>query len=298
MLALDTPLVGRVGLRVGPGEIRSETLVEREGEMIDHEMSNRLRIQVFVNALKGFYLRDLGARLRQGELVPFYLPHSSGPDDKVEIGGAFFSASKNPIRDVEDILVDLVAIARPFCQGWIFELNIQGLEHVEWRARDWSDKNEIRGGPEPLDQALAKMSRLGHEEEQPESLLPLVGILEEKLPADWEVSFFRSCCLSLRKKREDRLYYAIDLSLAPERAVLASTSIHSGERVIAEGKSVATYREHILPFILGIAARIKELAVPLSEAVATQWGQVPVVIAPPDLSPDKFLSERHRLLEI
>jgi hypothetical protein len=270
-------------------------------EKIDLEMGERLRIQVFVNALKGFYLRDLETRLRQGELVPFYLSHSSGPDDKVEIGGAFFSASKNPIRDVEDILVDLEAIARPFCQGWIFELGIQSLERVEWRARDWSDKSEIRGGPEPLDQALAKMSRLGHEEEQPESLLPLVGILEEKLP-DWEVSLLRSCCLSLRKKREDRLSYAIDLSLAPGRAVLASTSIrtsiHSGDKVIAEGKSVATYREHILPFILEVAKRINELAVPLSEPVAAQWGEVPVVIAPPDLSPDKFLPERYRLLEI
>lgn len=265
--------------------------------MIDPEMDKRLRVQVFSAALKGLYLRDLETRLRQGERVPFYLPHSSGPDDKVEIGGAFFSASENPIRDVENILVDLMAIARPFCQGWIFELDIQSLERVEWRARDWSDESEIRGGPEPLDQALARMSRLGHEEEQPESLLPLVGILEEKLP-DWEVSLLRSCCLSLRKIREGRLFYAIDLSLAPGRAVVASTSIRSGGRVVAEGKSVATYREHILPFTLEVAKRIAELAVPLSEAVATQWGQVPVVIAPPDLSPDKFLSERHRLLEI
>jgi hypothetical protein len=265
--------------------------------MIDPEMSERLRTQVFSTVLEGFYLRDLATRLRQGELVPFYLPHSSGPDDKVEIGGAFFSASKDPIRDVENILADLMAIARPFCQGWLFELNIQSLEHVEWRARDWLDKTEIRGGPEPLDQALAKMSRLGHKEEQLESMLPFVEILGETLP-DWEVSLLRSCCLSLRKSREDRLFYAIDLSLAPGRAVLASTSIRSGDKIIAEGKSVATYREHILPFILEVAKRINELAVPLSEAVATQWGQVPVVIAPPDLSPDEFLSERCRLLEI
>jgi hypothetical protein len=40
------------------------------------------------------------------------------------------------------------------------------------------------------------------------------------------------------------------------------------------------------------------MLLPLSEPVAAQWGQVPVVIAPPDLSPDKFLSERYRLLEI
>jgi hypothetical protein len=269
--------------------------------MIDPEMSERLRTQAFVTALKGFYLRDLETRLRRRERVPFYLPHSSGPDDRVEIGGTFFSAAKNPIREVEDILAALMAAARPFCEGWIFELDIQSPERVGWRARDWSDKGEIRGGPEPLDQALAKMSRLGREEERPESVLPLVGILEEKLP-DWEVTLLRSCCLSLRKMREDRLFYAIDLSLAPEDTVLASTSIrtsiHSGSKIIAEGKSVATYREHILPFISEVAKRIAELAVPLSEPVAAQWGQVPVVIAPPDLSPDKFLSERYRLLEI
>jgi hypothetical protein len=268
--------------------------------MIDPEMRERLGVQVFSTALKGFCLRDLETRLRQGERVPFYLPHSSGPDDKVEIGGTFFSAAENPIREVEGILAALMATARPFCEGWIFELDVQSSERVEWRARDWSDK-EIRGGPEPLDQALAKMSRLGREEERPESLLPLVGILEEKLP-DWEVTLLRSCCLSLRKEREDRLFYAIDLSLAPEDTVLASTSIRtsiqSGGKIIAEGKSVATYREHILPFILEVAKRINELAVPLSEPVAAEWGQVPVVIAPPDLSPDKFLSERHRLLEI
>jgi hypothetical protein len=275
--------------------------LKREGEMIDPEMSERLRTQVFVTALKGFYLRDLETRLRQGERVPFYLPHSSGLDDKAEIGGAFFSAAENPIREVESVLAALMATARPFCEGWIFELDIQSPERVEWRARDWSDKREIRGGPEPLDQALDKMSRLGREEERPESLLSLVGILEEELP-DWEVSLLRSCCLSLRKKREDRLFYAIDLSLVPEDAVLASTSIRtsirSGGKIIAEGKSVATHREHILPFILEVAKRINELAVPLSEPVAAWWGQVPVVIAPPDLSPDKFLSERHRLLEI
>jgi hypothetical protein len=277
------------------------TLIEVEGEMIDPEMRERLRTQVFCIALNAFYWLDLETRLRQGKRVSFYLPHSSGPDDKVEIGGAFFSASQNPVREVEKILVDLMATARPFCEGWIFGLDIRSLERVEWRARDWSDEYKIQGGPEPLDQALAKMSRLGREEERPESMLSLVGILEEELP-DWEVTLLRSCCLSLRKMREDRLFYAIDLSLAPEGAVLASTSIrtsiHSGGKIIAEGKSVATYREHILPFISEVAKRIAELAVPLSKPVAAQWGQVPVVIAPPDLSPDKFLSERYRLLEI
>jgi hypothetical protein len=254
----------------------------------------------------------LEKRLRQGERVTFYLPHSSGPDDKVEIGGGFFSASENPIQDVENILADLMAIARPFCQGWIFELNIQSSGQVEWHASDWSNKVKIQGGPEPLDQALARMSSLGHKGEQLESMLDFIGDLEKKLLdlekkqldleeklTGWEVSLLRSCCLRLRKERKDRLFYAIDLSLATGRAVLASTSIRTSDDVlIAEGKSVATYREHILPFTLEIAKRIEELAVPLSMAVATQWGQVPVVIAPPDLSPDKFLPERHSLLEI
>jgi hypothetical protein len=114
--------------------------------MIDPEMSERLRTQAFVTALKGFYLRDLETRLRQGERVPFYLPHSSGPDDRVEIGGTFFSAAKNPIREVEDILAALMAAARPFCEGWIFELDIRSLERVEWRARDWSDETRSKEG--------------------------------------------------------------------------------------------------------------------------------------------------------
>jgi hypothetical protein len=168
-------------------------LIEVEGEMIDPEMSGRLRTQVFCIALNAFYWLDLETRLRQGKRVPFYLPHSSGPDDKVEIGGAFFSAAKNPTREVENILVALMATARPFCQGWTFELDVWSLERVEWRARDWSDEYKIQGGPEPLDQALAKMSRMGREEERPESMLSLVGILEEKLP-DWEVTLLRSCC--------------------------------------------------------------------------------------------------------
>jgi hypothetical protein len=253
--------------------------------MIDPEMSERLRTQVFATALKGFYLRDLETRLRQGERVPFYLPHSSGSDDRVEIGGAFFSAAKNPIREVESILADLMATARPFCEGWIFELDIQSPERVVWRARDRSDKGEIQGGPEPLDQALAKMSRLGREKERLESMLPLVEILEEKLP-DWEVGLIRSCCLGLRKAWED-IFCAIDLSLALD-AVLASTSIrasiHSVGKIVKRGK-----REHILSFILEFAKEINELAGFLSKLATAQYEQV-LVVAPPDLSLDEFLS--------
>jgi hypothetical protein len=235
--------------------------------MIDPEMSGRLGVQVFSTALKGFYLRHLETRLRQGERVPFYLPHSSGHDDKVEIGGAFFSEAKNPIREVESILAALMATARPFCEGWIFELDIQSPERVGWRARDWSDKRKIQGGPEPLDQALAKMSLLGREKERPESMLPLVGALEEKLP-DWEVGFIRSCCLSLRKTRGD-IFCAIDLSLAPEDAVLASISIrapiHSVSKIVKRDK-----REQVLSFILEVAEEINELAEFLSKLM-TAW---------------------------
>jgi hypothetical protein len=269
--------------------------------MISLRIGKLLYSRVFSIILEYPFLRGLETSLRQGGRACFYLPHSSGLDDKVEIGGAFFSAAKRPIRGIAKILARLMATARPFCQAGIFELDIKSLNDVSWRVKDWSEEYEIQGGPEPFKQALAKMPCLGHEEKQPQSMLSLVGILEEKLP-DWEVSLLRSCCLSLRKKREDRLFYAIDLSLAPKDAVLASTSIRtsirSGGKIIAEGKSVATHREHILPFILEVAKRINELAVPLSEPVAAWWGQVPVVIAPPDLSPDKFLRERYRLLEI
>jgi hypothetical protein len=270
--------------------------------MIDQEMEERLRLQVFLTVLEGFFMRDLEKRLRRGERVSFYLPHSDDPSDRVEIGGAFFSAVENPVQNVRDILVDLMKTTRPFCQGWIFELDIQDLEHVEWRVRDWLHEDKIRGGgPEPLDQALIRMSRPGHEEGQLENMLSLVGTSEEQLP-DWEVTFLRSCCLSLRKEREDRLFYAINLSLAPEDAVVASTSIRTsignGDKVIVDGKRVATYREHIQSFVLEVAKRIDSLTPHLTEAVSTEWGQMPVVITPPDLWPDKFLSERHRLMEI
>jgi len=269
--------------------------------MISLAIGRRLYSQVFSIILKHPFLRGLEKSLRQGERECFYLPHSSGLDEKIEVGGAFFSETKNPIQGIAKILARLMAIPRPFCWDGIFELDIQSPNDVSWRVKDWSEEREIQGGPEPFKQALAKMSCLGQEEEQPQSMLSIVGILEEKLP-DWEVSLLRSCCLSLRKRREDRLFYAIDLSLAPEDTVLASTSIRtsisSGGKIIAEGKKVATHREHILPFILEVAKRINELAVPLDKPVAAQWGEVPVVIAPPDLSPDEFLPERHRLLEI
>jgi hypothetical protein len=187
----------------------------------------------------------------------------------------------------------MMAASRPVCWSGIFELDIQSPEHVEWRVLDWEDEAEIQKGTDPLDQALAKMASLGHrawrleniEESQP-NMLSLVGALEKKLKG-WKVSLLRSCCLILMKKRWlGPFFHSIHLCLMPKNTIVACTAVHSGNQVIEECLSAATYREHALPFVLEVAKRITKLAVPLSEAppkpVATHWGRVPVVIAPPD----------------
>jgi len=290
--------------------------------MIDSAMIERLRAQVSSTVLKDplsryppdwrpvlaqFYLTlpelkmRIQTRLRQGEQVTFDLPHSVGFTDRVKIGGAFFSASEDPIQDAVNILADMIAVPRPVCWGGIFELDIQSPERVAWRVLDWEDEAEIQKGTDPLDQALAKMASLGHkawrleniEESQP-NMLSLVGALEKKLKG-WKVSLLRSCCLTLMKRRGwlDRLFYSIHPFLVPGRAIMACTAIHDGDQPIEVCLSAATHREHTLSFISEVAKRIAQLAVSLSEApsepVATQWGRVPVVIAPPDRVLEVFL---------
>jgi hypothetical protein len=174
-----------------------------------------------------------------------------------------------------------------------FELDIQSPEHLEWRVLAWEDEAEIQKGTDPLNQALAKMAGLGQrawrleniEEGQP-NMLSLVGTLEKKLRG-WRASLLRSCCLILMKKRWlGPFFHSIHLCLMPKNTIVACTAIHSGNHVIEECLSAATYREHALPFVLEVAKRITKLAVSPSESpprpVATHWGRVPVVIAPPD----------------
>jgi hypothetical protein len=304
----------------------NRNLIRKEGKMLDSAMIERLRDQVSSIVLKDllsycppewrlglakFYSASpesrvrLQMRLRQGERVTFKLPHSTGLLDRVKIGGAFFSASEDPIRDAVNILADMIAVPRPVCWSGIFELDIQSPEHVEWRVclHDGESEIEIQKGTDPLDQALAKMAGLGHqalrleniEESQP-NMLSLVGTLEKKLRG-WKVSLLRSCCLILMKRRWlDPFFHSIHPCLMPGRAVVACTAIHSGNSVIEECLSAATYREHALPFILEVAKRITQLAVSLSKApsepVETQWGRVPVVIAPPDRVLEKFLPKK------
>jgi hypothetical protein len=292
----------------------SRNLIRRESKMLDSAMIERLRDQVSSIVLKDllsscppewrlglakFYSASpelkarLQARLRQGERVTFKLPHSTGLLDRVKIGGAFFSASEDPVQDAVNILADMMAAPKPVCWSGIFELDIQSPEHVEWRVLDWEDEAEIQKGTDPLDQALAKMASLGHrawrleniEESQP-NMLSLVGALEKKLKG-WKVSLLRSCCLILMKKRWlGPFFHSIHLCLMPKNTIVACTAVHSGNQVIEECLSAATYREHALPFVLEVAKRITKLAVSPSEAppkpVATHWGRVPVVIAPPD----------------
>ena len=267
----------------------------------------RFGLAKFHSALPELKMR-LQTRLRQGEQLTFKLPHSTGRLDLVKIGGAFFSASEDPIQDVANILADMMAAPRPFCWSGIFELDIQSPERVRWRVLALEDESEIQKGTDPLDRALAKMASLGCrawrlenieniEESQP-NMLSLVGTLEKKLRG-WKVSLLRSCCLILMKRRWlGPFFHSIHLCWMPGRAVVACTAIHSGNSVIEERLSAATYREHALTFILEVAKRISRLAVPLSEApsepVATRWGRVPVVIAPPDRVLEAFLQSRPR----
>jgi hypothetical protein len=295
--------------------------------MVDSAMIKRLRDQVSSTVLKdplSYYPPDwrpvlaqfyptlpelkmrIQTRLRQGEQVTFKLPHSVSFLDRVKIGGAFFSASEDPIQDAVNILADMIAVPRPVCWGGIFELDIRSPEHVEWRVLAREGEAEIQKGTDPLDQALAKMVSLGHQAWQLESIeesqlnmLSFVGTLEKKLKG-WKVGLLRSCCLILMKRRGwlDHLFYSIHPFLVPGRAVMACTAIHDGDQPIEVCLSAATYREHTLSFILEVAKRITQLAVPLSEApselVATQWGRVPVVIAPPDRVLEMFLPNMYR----
>jgi hypothetical protein len=311
----------------------NRNLIRKEGKMIDSAMIERLRAQVSSTVLRdplSFYPPDwrpvlaqfyltlpelmtrIQTSLRRGEKATFKLPHSIGLLDHFKIGGAFFSASEDPIQDAVNIMADMIAVPRPVCWNGIFELDIQSPEHVEWRVclHDGESEIEIQKGTDPLDQAFAKMASLGHKawrleniEESQLNMLSLVGTLEKKLKG-WEVNLLRSCCLILRKRRSwwDSLFYSIHLCLVPGRGVVACTASHNGDRIIEECLSAATYQEHALPFILEVAKRIKQLAVSLSEApsepVATQWGRVPVVIAPPDRVLEVFLPDMYRLSEI
>jgi hypothetical protein len=236
----------------------NRNLIRKEGKMLDSAMIERLRDQVSSIVLKDllsycppewrlglakFYSASpeakvrLQMRLRQGERVTFKLPHSTGLLDRVKIGGAFFSASEDPIRDAVNILADMIAVPRPVCWSGIFELDIQSPEHVEWRVclHDGESEIEIQKGTDPLDQALAKMAGLGHQalrleniEESQLNMLSLVGTLEKKLRG-WKVSLLRSCCLILMKRRWlDPFFHSIHLCLMPGRAVVACTAIHSG----------------------------------------------------------------------
>jgi hypothetical protein len=100
----------------------------------------------------------------------------------------------------------------------------------------------------------------------------------------------------MKRRWWGRLFYSIHLCLMPGHTVVACTAIHSGNQVLEERLSAATYREHALPFILEVAKRIAQLAVSLSKApsepVETQWGRVPVVIASPDRVMEKFLPKK------
>jgi hypothetical protein len=153
-------------------------------------------------------------------------------------------------------------------------------------------EGEARGGPEPLDQALIKMSRLGGEEEPFENMLAIIPSLEKELP-DWRVGFSRSCCLELRKQQEDLLLF-ISLHLRPGHTVSIETSTLQVSKLDSRGGAcAATYRGHILPFVREAAARFEELLEfqfpPDAKAVVAWWGMMEVSISPHGHWPWLFL---------
>jgi hypothetical protein len=218
--------------------------------MIDSAMIERLRDQVSSIVLKDllsycppewrlglakFYSASpeakvrLQMRLRQGERVTFKLPHSTGLLDRVKIGGAFFSASEDPIRDAVNILADMIAVPRPVCWSGIFELDIQSPEHVEWRVclPDGESEIEIQKGTDPLDQALAKMAGLGHQALRLENIEEKV-VVGSLLPFDPPVLDAGTRCRGLHSNPQWQLGHRGVL----ERGDLSGTrpALHLGGR--------------------------------------------------------------------
>jgi hypothetical protein len=229
---------------------------------------------------------------REGDWWIVSLPHHDHTTDLIKIGGSFLLKSEDTTRDILDVLVGVLSASRPFCLTGEFVLEIKSPGRVRWTAE--SRDGEARGGPEPLDQALIKMSRLGIEEEPSENLLTIIPDLEKELP-DWKVGFFRSCCLDLLQQRGD-LLLTISLCLTPGRTVMLRTlSFHQTKLGSSGGACAATYRDHILPFVREAATRVDELLnfqfPPDAEAVMTWWGLMQVSISPHGHLPWLFLPQ-------
>jgi hypothetical protein len=225
--------------------------------------------------------------LHKGEPLIVALPHSDGRADLVEIGGQFFLGKKeeDAVLNALIVLVGLLDADRPSCSAKKFALNIESPERVFWAVE--AGGKEIQGGPDPLNQALSRMSCAG-EEEAPGNLLPNIPSLAKELP-EWEVERLRSCCLSLERGRYDyRL--KITVSLAKEWKILARTCSFKPGSWAKTGPNVATYRGHAAAFVRELAKRVGELLeTDPPEALVTRWGDMKVAITPFHVMPTRHL---------
>jgi hypothetical protein len=223
--------------------------------------------------------------LQEGKPLIAALPHSDGKADLVEIGGSFFYGKEDAVVNALIVLVGLLAADRPLCSPKKFVLNIESPDRVRWAVEVGG--KEIEGGPEPLNQALIRMSCAG-EEEVPGNLLPHIPVVAKELQS-WEVERLRSCCLGLARGRYDHLL-KITVSLAKEGTILARTCSFKPGSWAKIGPNVVAYRGRATAFVLELAKRIGELIeTDLPEALVTQWGEMKVAITLPHVPPTKYL---------
>jgi hypothetical protein len=211
----------------------------------------------------------------------------------VKIGGPFFLERGDVAQDVLNILVGVLAAHRPFCTAAEFELRVETPDRVWWVAKERGYGEEIRGGADPLDQALIRMSRLNSDEELFDNMLAVVSSLETALP-DWGVKLLRSCCLTLAKQPEDPLI-EIGLFFMPRHTVSLCTKSLQPNGDSKLGACLATHRGHILPVVREATERVDELLEfqfpPDAEAVVMRWGKKLVSVSPHGHLPWQFLPQ-------
>jgi hypothetical protein len=265
--------------------------------MVDQALHERLR-QIVVEAVGGKSATPL---LRAGDWWVASLPHHNSKADLVKIGGPFFLEKEDVAQDVLNILIGVLAARRPFCTAAEFELRVETPELVWWVAKERGHEEEIQGGPDPLDQALIRMSRLDSDEELFDNMLAVVSSLETALP-DWRVKLLRSCCVTLSQQRcmtlaQQRVDLLVEIGLffAPGHTVSLCTKglWPNGDSKL--GACAATCWGHILQFVLEATKRIDELLdfqfPPNAEAVVMQWEKMRVSVSPHGHPAWKFLPQ-------
>jgi len=222
---------------------------------------------------------------REDGLLITDLRHADESCERVQIYGQFFRGRQDAVLEALVILTGLLATSRPYCLAGEFVLRIESPDQVHWIFNLGGE--DIRGGPEPLDQVLGKMSCLGGGMAS-ENLLSYFRDIKENLP-DWEAEYIRSCCLSLVRRQDDH-HLGIDLSLERDGTILAQITRFYPGAWVSWGPRVATYRAHIVGFVRELAGRINELMETKPPSpVVTWWGSMKVAITPPGFLPMKYL---------